>query len=499
MPTSFLTVNQIFRGTTQGAVPAATSGLALNDPVRRPGAFNAEIHGNMIIDPAAPGTRTYYAGLISIAPDALQTSDGFIRNINYATGELCIGGDPTPAAACPATDTRVRLNDPNAKYGIAQVSPDKRFAVDEGNATVTSNTGYPMCIPRVAPPAVDTLCPIGNRPINLGNQYLSTFVMNGTANYTAGAVPKAQPAVTSCWNVPALGTITSLAQATALNRCVPTLQAPLVVGDYITFQGILTSNVPGVYVSAYSLIANVGIFTEKYANNPTGPAYMRIESARVGTGPTGNTPGCPNNAECVEKIRVVGFTTDPTRVSACTVVPCSPVGTQVNQLHIYHVDVNNLTGARTSRGIQGTTPFNDQGNFGRFRVDIDKDPAIFAAGTNNQSGIAREVMVSLDFPAGNPLTSTSIVDGVPVPPTATVGRAGAGFVTRQYYAPWPEYIFPEPSLSGVPFPESNFQCLNFLANGWGVDVNGANVVVPAPSPWPKSTGILLLPSDCTTP
>ena len=263
MPTGFLTVNQIFRGTTQGAVPAVNSGLALNDPaaVRRPGGFQVEIVGNTM---ESGSTRNYYAGLVRISPDALQTSDGFIRKIDYVAGELCVGANATPllAAPCPATDTKVRLNDPTGKFGLLQASPDRRFTVDTENATVTANTGYPMCIPRVAPPTVDANCPIGNRPVNLLVQFVTTFAMNGLDYPGAGI----QPFIRSCNNIPNIG-----GSPTTATRCAPTKQAPLVVGDYISFQGILTSNVPGSFVSAFSIVANVGIFTQKYAENIAAP------------------------------------------------------------------------------------------------------------------------------------------------------------------------------------------------------------------------------------
>ena len=48
--------------------------------------------------------------------------------------------------------------------------------MDQSNPTVVSKTGYPLCVPRVAPgadPAVETdpLCPQKNRPLAVGDTH----------------------------------------------------------------------------------------------------------------------------------------------------------------------------------------------------------------------------------------------------------------------------------------------------------------------------------------
>ena len=72
----------------------------------------------------------------------------------------------------PTTGTRISINDPanatsgsGGRYGRA-MTPDDRFQVDQDNPTILAETGFPMCIPRVAPSttADDALCPQANRP-----------------------------------------------------------------------------------------------------------------------------------------------------------------------------------------------------------------------------------------------------------------------------------------------------------------------------------------------
>lgn len=65
----------------------------------------------------------------------------------------------------PNSGCLVEFNDPVGRFGLAH-SPDPRFTADTGNPTIHTSTGYPVGIPRVAPPAIDPLCPLGNRPLN---------------------------------------------------------------------------------------------------------------------------------------------------------------------------------------------------------------------------------------------------------------------------------------------------------------------------------------------
>ena len=102
----------------------------------------------------------YIAGLITIAQDALNSGAGYINFIDYATGEIFVGGvGPTRNGA------RVKINDPVGRFGRIS-TPDQRFTVDSDNPTIKSETGFPMCIPRFAPAVSDPLCTQANRPLD---------------------------------------------------------------------------------------------------------------------------------------------------------------------------------------------------------------------------------------------------------------------------------------------------------------------------------------------
>jgi len=147
-----------------------------------------------------------------------------------------------------------------------------------------------MCFPRSA---ADALCPQTQRPLDpLGNPVT--------------AITTNDPAV-----VPA--------------PPFPDVQAPLEVGDYIFFAGIVVSDltgtagpwpvtgVAGTYVSAYSITNNVGIWTAPGVN----PAYIMVEVALMGTGGL----SVLGAGEAVIRTRFEGMTTDQTR-----------------QVHLYGVD-----------------------------------------------------------------------------------------------------------------------------------------------------------------
>lgn len=161
-----------------------------------------------------------------------------------------------------------------------------------------------------------------------------------------------------------------------------------------------------------------------------------------------------------------------------------------NRLRLYHVDV--FPGSvKKVRQVESVPPFNDQGNFGRFRFDIDDAISLL----HPSLGLTRELLVSLDDGAfalngmGSISAGTADVVVVPNPINSPTRVKANGFIYGQYWVPWPEYIFPETALSGISAPQANFDCLAFLAGGWSLDLLGNGVQVPIPqiAPWPQST------------
>ena len=421
LPAAYKTVGQIFMESPL----AGQSGLAFNDPSPPIAAYEASMAGNIV-------NGVYLAGLVSIAQQSLNTANGFIRSIDYATGFMCVGSTP---GSCGANDARVMINDPDGRYGLAngtgsKASPDKRFGVDSDNPTIHARSGYPMCVPRVTPSTTsdDPKCPMTNRPKDTLGAFMPLYVMDSIAMPApaqfVGLVIPPCPLPFSC-NV---------------NE-----QAPLVVGDYITYSGILAKNVSGgIYVAAYALEANVGIYTRSGVK----PFYMYMDAPLISTGPA----ACPANAECQARLKTSIFVTDPFLTPA-----------------MYAVD-ETLAGDRTSRQLPST--LTNTAVLGRFVFVTDKDTRVLGGA----AGVTREIMGR----AAN-LGDGGIVSYGPSPALAKLGTAN-GLVAGQYVSPVGSYIFLEPNIAGGILTPYNFRCLAFLVKGWGQGGALKNIGKPIPFP-----------------
>lgn len=387
LPGQYLTLNDIFRGKDPGKAPALAvakkpSGLALADlPPNKPSVpFEVEIIGNIV------GTE-YIAGWVSIAQLGLNTGAGFIQSIDYATGALIVGPEGGPAMA------KVRINDPRGMYGKPNSGKgagnvmDERFAVDPGNAPVVSQTGFPMCIPISA--AGDSNCPLANRGSG-----------GAEKRYTCGSV-SVEPT------------------APARAACQPGKKAPLVVGDYITYAGMLTEETPGkFFIAAHAVSALTGIYTSPGVN----PAYVLIEEAIVGTLGVPFPP--PNeNQEETSRFRIVGFSTDPTR-----------------RVEVFEIDTSMSDPSEVERRLTTLDP-QRVGQIGRIRITLPSKA--------NFLPITRDVRIRIEGHSS----------------VKVAGWLDSG----QYTAPVGEYIYPENTRWGIPrFPVSvPFENFCFLKNGGG--------------------------------
>ncbi len=387
MPGSYLTPEDIFRGPSlnpAGVLPQ--SGLALEDTPPPLGSFEATIDGNMV-------AGQHRAGLVHITQQGLNNGAGYITAIDRSNGMMRVGSNPT---LDPANDARVRLNDPAGRYGLQTTAADPvfptdvRFTSDDENPPIHSETGFPMCVPRPGT-GNDALCPDGNRP---SDHTVTNFVM--------GPALPGFPAAASC------------------PGCNPKLATPLVVGDYINYSGTLAKakDAAGtVYVSAHTVAAAVGIFTQPGAT----PVYVSQEVSLIGTGGA-PFPGVGQEISSRD-IKVEGFTTDPSQ----------PVD-------IFAVEVNPCTGEEVSPPKivgtvnPGTVPF------GRFRFDVKR------AQSPVPIPLVREFRVKAR--QGTVTSDNSLEAG-------------------QYTAPVSEYIFPENNVFGDPIIPFNFQDFPFLTNGSG--------------------------------
>jgi hypothetical protein len=521
MPASSNTVYDLFHTAPANKLASvlanSESGLALNDITKPLAPFEAAIVGNIV-------NGQYIAGLVNIAQEFVQLHQGYISYIDYASGDLCVDANTLPPAplvnparvgpGCLATEMRVKLNDPGGRYGKQRTEGDQdpRFVVDDANPSIRAVTGYPMCIPRVAPPAIDAVCPITNRPIETTTRRpLTRFVMDTVdlPPVVPGAVAVAGfTDIPSCRKGLILG---------VLGRdCNSTQQVPFMVGDFLeAIQGTMGQDSSpvnnGSFLSAYGVIATAGIYTKpcgtyggvNAVTDPTGAiagngtpnkkcnpftdiTYMQYEVGLIGTVGTNLNVA---NVEGQDRIKIVGFTTDPTR-----------------QVEVYGVDTDgNL------RWIANIVP--ERIPFGRFTLFVQRDivkslPLATTGGpipiVDNHLGVdlgaPRNFYVHMakseallggkqrphnvkPIPgvcggllfAGCPglngtavPTPADIVNPASIDPKTGQPRVitiANGLVPSQYLAPIQEYIFEENTQIGDPWIPANFECLDFLVKG----------------------------------
>jgi hypothetical protein len=473
----------VFTMAPKDITPAGRTGLSLNDPFvpgtngllnSAPTGFNSPLPSHEIQVVGNVINGKYIAGLIFISQQGLNGGQGVISCIDYVTGELQVGGTIQPhGSPCslpvPAGVARVRMNDPDGRYGIVHGGPgsgadveeagyDPRYTADTENPTMHSALGFPICIPAFNPTqTIDARCPIYNRPIvpncksfdpatllpSFGAQagvggYCTTWVMDAPGAHTA-----AKPEATD-----------------------PTLAAPLVIGDTIGFHGTLKADTNGVYVSAHTIDANLGIYTQPH----TKPSYVFMEGVLVGAG--GGTGG-GIAIETTSKVSWVGFTTDPTEL-----------------VDFFSLTQDPVTGAVKEFYLQTYNPCCTP--LGRFRSPANNIGA-FGDPQRNYRAVSR-TMCQPDG-ANGALTPTlqTICHMDPLyAPNATAKQASTtptpiGLMPGQYTLPVFEFIFAENLNFGTPLVENNFQDLPFLFCGSGpIDGPGSGTTVVGqldPAPW----------------
>ena len=274
LPASALTWQELFTHAPAPWAGTDQTGMALNDSPKPDTTYEVHVVGNRVID--ANGDR-YIAGLVDISQQDLNSGAGYVNYINYATGEMMVGG----TLGDSGTGTRIAINDPatptsgsGGRYGRA-MTPDDRFQVDQDNPTILAETGFPMCIPRVAPSTTtdDALCPQANRPAVsnpvvdtsgitpqpntlIAGEHYRMFRMDSPANVDAGA---------GCLRTPCAD---------------PRQQAPFELGDYVTFAGNVETDSTGRYISAHTIVASLGIYTQPGVD----PAYDTVDVSLIGHG-----------------------------------------------------------------------------------------------------------------------------------------------------------------------------------------------------------------------
>jgi hypothetical protein len=451
-------------------IPAGTTGLALLDnPAQSLGTspylpFNAIVLGNIDLkNSTGHGAGAYIVGLIlPVGQDLGNGGAGFISCIDYTKGRFEVGGTPTSTGLCgaKATGTVIEINDPLGRYGWAH-SPDPRWSVDPDNPTIASGNGYPMCLPRYDPKVkLDPDCPSFNRPLNTTGD---PFLPLGVPLTVVTMPPSAAPGTT---------------------KPDPWKPAPLMVGDYVAYAGVMYKNNPGApllpgtplnqqtYISANTVGPDkVEIITAPCPSGTTsctatvGPAYMQLGRMVIGTGGTSLTVN-PNSAlgitggtiplpEPRNNIVVVGFVTDSTQL-----------------VDIFAVDINPSTGAETHRLLGTVLPEpgfpGGRGNKGRFRFEVGKG----SFGNRTRVYMAQSHHGTVQ---------------VPNQTQGTIHPPEGGLLSGQYHAPMFTFQFPD-APPGFPIIPQNFNSMPFLTNGEGGNLSNGPLA-PFPPFCPTAAGV----------
>jgi hypothetical protein len=421
------------------------------------------IHGNIVGD-------KYIAGLVFISQQSLNTGSGYITKFDYEQGVMWVG----PRADGPA-QARLQLNDSAGRFSKGQ-SPDGRFNADDENATMRAATGYPMCVPRRDPKqGDDQRCPHRNRPL----------VSAGCRNFKAASVTLpfnrdlTPPAAGQVYCSSFVMGDYLIADIGVAKLPLATEQAPFQIGDFVTYQGtLLKGDGQGPEgtdtISAHTIIANVGIYTEPGKL----PSYLAIEAVSI----SAETPrqaftGIPQ--EPANRLILEAMTTDVLSVVDAYLVDLNPVTGQETQRWITPKSMTGGLGTWGSNNaiIDGgiTTQFTGPVP-GRVRLQAGKStPGILFSPTRNIRVVSRTLCDPANINADVPKFETYPLEPMPCLLRAPVAN---GLHAGQFAAPVFDFIFPEALIPGDPAVPNNFWSFGFLVNG-----EGPNVGPLMPRPW----------------
>jgi hypothetical protein len=405
----------------------------------------------------------HVAGLMFASQQSANTGGGYIKSIDYSTGNLIVDGGKDVTGK-PNSDVVIQINDPEGRFGRAQ-SPDPRLSVDGENPTIHSGTGYPMCVPRSDPSLSggdDPLCPQQNRPKPVTN-HCRNFTDAGVIPLPAAgelSAPLAGQTYCTQYVMPAPPTGTNKTTGPDSRQ-----QVPFEVADYINWSGTLVQTGSGSYISAHTIEANVGVFTQPGSV----PTYLAIGDFGVGTADPLAAAASGVAQETQDRIFLEAETTDVN-----------------HRVDIYLQDVDPTTGKLTNRWV---TPFAMTGD--NFSATNPSGGGILTQFTGPQESRAR--LRATKAPTGllsNPSRTLRVASRSQCPDPTKVNfvgpngktclestQAANGLFTGQYTAPVFEFIFPEGVHVGDTIVPNDFWHLGFLRYGEGP---GTGPLEPAP-------------------
>jgi hypothetical protein len=435
--------------------------------------FELSVVGNTV------GTRNV-AGLMYLSQQSLNGGSGVISKIDYATGNIEVAsGNAAEPVVLQINDPAPDPNNPtNGRFGRAQ-SPDPRLSVDAENPTIHAATGYPMCVPRtLTDPTVagnpdDALCPQKNRP-KVVNGQCRNFGTAGIPLPTSGelSLPAAGQVYCSQYVMP------RFAQAGASGPD-SRQQAPFEVDDFISYSGTLVTRGDGSrYISAHTIEANVGIYTQPAAGEPS---YLAIGEFGVGTADPAATAINGAAQESQDRIFLEAETTNITSPVDIYLVDPNPANANASDVNRW-ITPWDMTGEKAGQNPSGgiTTQFTGP-QPQRARLRATKAPTGLLNQPPRTIRVANRQTCSPPLNVNNvPQQTSAGLDACLNNPTLYANGIGAGV----YTAPVFEYIFPENVKPGDAIVPNDLWHLPFLVNGEGSGPNPGPGVGPlVPAPW----------------
>ncbi len=424
----------------------------------------------------------HLAALAYASQQSLDVATGQITGFDYAHGSMTVSDGA-------GASTTVQINDPvvaglldgsghpTGRFSAGQ-SPDARFSVDQDNPTIHAATGYPMCIPRTDPTQAggdDPLCPQQNRPPAppvpnpTGVPACRLFGAAGVALPASGELSPPATGQKFCSQFVAPAPPAGNATTTGVDA---RQQAPFEIGDWVSYSGTLVHAAAGDYVSAHTIEANLGIYTQP----GTQPAYVAIGEFGLGTVDP-NAAAAANGAaqEATDRLFLEAETTDVKTPVDIYYLDSRPDGTVFNRW----VTPTEMTGenATPASGPTGGITTQDSGpQPQRARIRANKAPDGVLSSPGRTVRVAQR---TLCLPTPVDVSTTTAGQAALDACFENAPRVANALKAGQYTAPVFEYIFPENVKPGDVLVPNDLWHLPFLRNGEGAGHTGPLT----PAPW----------------
>jgi K319L-like, PKD domain len=421
-PNTFLTWEEMFEFNPNVHQTDAVfeSGLAMADTVRFPGTYQATIDANIV-------NGQHIAGIVRIAQDAAAAFSGYIESIDYANGVLIVNHQRVQI-----NDPKITINIPNpdgsptgvivtkGRYSAGQ-TPDPRMTVDQGNPTVRTALGFPMCVPVVPPGTYNNELGIPGVP--------DPYVLAAPAGFTYTGMDDPQcPEINRPRDINGLGLLTIFTMNAPGDGPTPEnpfpqdpyAEMPYEVGDWVDVIATQEVDDQGPYMTATEVVGNVSAFTAPGVD----PAYLVVETTIMGTAAAPD-PAFPQEAGV--RTRVEGMTTDPLRA----------------------VDVSAI-----DYDCNGNITFREPSWVANFPVEP------------GPPGIGKRGRWRVRFPQGGNFQPPTQNIGARVS-GGVLGKNKSGLDFNEYQLPTGEFIYPELLVPGNPPAPFNFHDFVYLVNGSG--------------------------------